>query len=80
MRIMVTSVDFNLNVDLDWVDVDDVAPPIIKLSGAKHLTISLLSTFLLENSLYFGIDEIISFQTLIGNLIKMTIANLGRQH
>ena len=30
MRIMVTSVDFNFNVDLDWVDVDDVAPPIIK--------------------------------------------------
>ena len=42
---------------------------------------SLLSSFLLENSLYFDVDEIITFQKLIiGNLDKMTIANLGGQH
>ena len=40
----------------------------------------MLSSFLLENSLYFGVNEIISFQKLVGNLDKMTIANLGRQH
>jgi hypothetical protein len=33
-----------------------------------------------SNSLYFGAIEIISFQTLVGNLDKMTVANLGRQH
>jgi hypothetical protein len=33
-----------------------------------------------ENSLYVGVNEIISFQKLVGNLDKMTDANLGRQH
>ena len=37
--------DFDLNVDLDLVDVDDVAPPTLKLSDAKHHA-SLLSSFL----------------------------------
>ena len=32
---------FNLNVDLHLVDVDDVAPPIIKLSDSKHHASSL---------------------------------------
>jgi hypothetical protein len=59
--------------------VDDVAPPTLNLSDAKHHA-SLLSSFLLENSLYFGGNEIISFQKLVGNLDKMTIANLGGQH
>jgi hypothetical protein len=27
---------FDLNVDLHLVDVDDVAPPTVKLSDAKH--------------------------------------------
>ena len=51
---------FDLNVDLHSVDVDDVAPPTIKLSDAKHHA-SLLSNFLLDNS-HFGVDEILSFQ------------------
>jgi hypothetical protein len=36
---------FDLNVDLHSVDVDDVAPPIVKLSDAKRHA-SLLSIFL----------------------------------
>jgi hypothetical protein len=48
---------------IDPIDVDNVAPPTIKLSHA-----SLLSSFLLENSLYFGVNEIIRFQKLVGNL------------
>ena len=44
--------DFDLNVDLDSIDVDDVAPPTINLSDAKRHA-SLLSSFLLKNSLYF---------------------------
>ena len=39
---------FDLNVDLQLVDVDDVAPPSVKLSDAKHHA-SLLSKFLLDN-------------------------------
>ena len=61
------------------VDVDGVSPPIIKLSDARHHA-SLLSNILLDNSLYFGVNEIISFQKLVGNLDKMTVANLGRQY
>ena len=61
------------------MDMDDVAPPIIKLSYAKRHT-SSLSSFLLENSLYFGVNGIINFQKLVWNLDKMTVANLGRQH
>ena len=45
--------------------MDDVAPPTTKLSDAKCHA-SLLSSFSLENSLYFGVNEIISFQKLVG--------------
>ena len=41
---------------------------------------SLLSSFLLENSLNFGVNEITSFQKLASNVDKMRVANLGRQH
>ena len=57
---------FDLNVDLHSVDVDDVAPPIVKLSDAKHHA-SLLFYFLFDNSLYFGVNEIISVQKLVEN-------------
>jgi hypothetical protein len=70
---------FDLNVDLHLVDVDDVAPPIVKLSDAKRHA-SLLFSFLLDNSLHVGVNEILSLQNLIGNLDKMTVANLDRQH
>ena len=54
---------FYLNVDLHSIDVDNVAPPTTKPSDAKRHA-SLLSNFLLENSLYFGVNEIITFQKL----------------
>jgi hypothetical protein len=57
---------FNLIVDLHLVDVDDVAPPTIKISDIKRHA-SLFSNFLLGNSLHYGINEIISFQKLVGN-------------
>ena len=69
---------FDLNVDLHSVDVDDVAPLAVKLSDVKRHA-SLLYNFLLDNSLHFGINEMISSQKLIGNFDKMTIAYLGRQ-
>jgi hypothetical protein len=70
---------FDLNIDLHSIDVNDVAPPTVKLSDAKRHA-SLLSNFLLDNSLHFGVNEIIRFQKLIGNSDKMAIANLDRQH
>ena len=39
-----------------------------------------MSGFLLEDYLYFGVNEMISSQKLVGKLDKMTVANLGRQH
>jgi hypothetical protein len=52
----------DLNVDLHSVDVDDVAPPTIKLSDVKRHA-SLLSNFLLNNSLHFGVNEFLSFKS-----------------
>ena len=52
--------DLDFNVNLDSKDVDDVAPPTVKLSDAERHA-SLLSSFYLENSLYFGVNVIISF-------------------
>jgi hypothetical protein len=72
--------DFDLIVEIDLVDVDDVTPPpTIKLGDVERHA-SLLFGVLLENSLYFGVHETISSQKLVTNLDKMTIANLGRQH
>ena len=64
---------FDLKFDLHSIDVDDVAPPTIRLSDAKH-HVSLLSNFLLNKSLHLGVNEIISFKKLIRNLDRMTIA------
>ena len=71
--------DFDLNVDLDSVDVNDVTPHRVKLSDTKGHA-SLLSSFLLENSFYFGVNEIINFQKLVWSPDKMTVVNLGKQH
>ncbi len=44
---------FILNVDLQSVDLDDVAPPLLKLSDARRHA-SLLFIYLLENSFFFN--------------------------
>ena len=58
MRVRVTSLEWTW-LGLEWppdsVDVDDVAPPTIKLSDATNHA-SLLSRFSLENSSYFGVN------------------------
>ena len=74
-----TAQGFDLIVDLHSVDVDVVVPPTLKLSNAKCRA-SLLSSFLLENSSYCGVNDITSFQKLVCNLDKTTFANLDRQH
>jgi hypothetical protein len=68
---------FDLNVDLHSVDVDDVAPPTVKLSDA-NCHASLLSNFLLDNSLHFGVNETICFHKLVGKLDKKIVASLDR--
>jgi hypothetical protein len=70
---------FDLNVDMHSIHVDDVAPPTVKLSDGKCHA-SLLFTFLLDNSIHFGVNEIIRLQKLVRNLHKTRVANLGRQH
>ena len=59
--------------------MDDVGPPTVDLSDAKHHA-SLLSSFLLKNSLYSSVNKVISFEKLVGNIDKVTVANLGRQY
>ena len=54
---------FDLYVGLHSVDVDDVAPPTVKFSDAKH-HVSLLSIFLSNKSLHFGINEIINIKKI----------------
>ena len=71
--------EFDMNVDIHSIHVDDVALPTTKLGDAKCHA-SLLSSFLLDKSLYLNVNEIISFQKVVGNLDKMIVANLGRQH
>jgi hypothetical protein len=39
---------------------------LLNLSDAKYHAL-LLSNFLLDNSLHFGVNEMISFQKLLGN-------------
>ena len=56
---------FDFYVDLHLMDVDDVAPPREKLSDAKRC-VSLVSNFLLNNSLHFGVNKIISFLKVVG--------------
>ena len=48
-------------VHLDLVDVNDVAPTIVRHNDVKRHA-SLLSSFLLENSLNFGVTKMITFQ------------------
>ena len=51
--------DFDLNIDQHSINRDVVTPPTVKLNDAKRHA-SLLSSFLFENSLRFGLNEIIS--------------------
>jgi hypothetical protein len=62
------------NIDFALVDEREKNIMWINLSDAKRHA-SLLSNFLLDNSLHFGVNEIIRFQKLVGNFDKMTVAN-----
>ena len=51
----------SINIDLDLVYVDDVAPLIIKLCDAKRRA-SLLSSVILENTLYLVLVRLLVFR------------------
>jgi hypothetical protein len=51
--------NFDLNVDLHSIDVDDVAPPIAKLDDAKGHTLLLFNVLLDYFFIYFGVNYII---------------------
>jgi hypothetical protein len=53
---------FDLNVDLHSVDVDDVAPPTVKLSDAKRHA-SSLSNFLVDNSCILVLMNLLIFKS-----------------
>ena len=55
---------FGLNVDLHSANVNDVAPPTVKLSDAKRHA-SLLTNFCLDNSLHSNVNEMITSQKLV---------------
>ena len=61
-------------IGAEWTQLGLEWPPAQYV--AKHPA-SLLHSFLLENSLYFGVNEIISFQKLVGSFDKMAVAKLG---
>ena len=50
---------------------DDIVSP-----TSCALSCILVITNFVSNSLYFGVNEIISFQKLVGNLDNMTVVNL----
>jgi hypothetical protein len=64
---------------LSWPDFmgHSVNRPLVMLNVMHHCC---MSKFLIDISLHFGVNVIISFQKLVGNLDMMTIANLRRQH
>ena len=68
--------DFDLNLDLG--DVDDHPPPIVLLSDAQHCA-QMLSYFIMDNSTNFDIHAITEYEKLLEMVMKMTIANRGRQ-
>jgi hypothetical protein len=69
----------NLYLNVDPIsDVDNQSPPIIKLSDVRHHA-SMLSHFLLDNSLNFSIHDVTNFQKVLGKLDKIGVANLNRQ-
>ena len=75
-------------VEWTWLGQNSLLPTMLSCTWViqyhQYLDVkrhaSLLSSFLLESSLYFGVNEMIGFQELAGNLDKMIVTNLGRQH
>jgi hypothetical protein len=71
----------NLDLNVDPIpNVDDQPPTIVKLTDAQHHA-SMLSHFLLNNSINFSIivQDVTNFQKVLGKLDKMGVANFNRQ-
>jgi hypothetical protein len=69
----------NLDLNIDFIpNVDDQSPPIVNLTDAWHHA-SMLSHFLLNNLVNFGVQDVIDFQKVLGKLDKMGVTNLNKQ-
>ena len=64
----ISTEDLDLDVDLDSIDVDDVALPTVKLRDAR-LHASWLCSFL-SGTLYITVLTTIDFQDLVGSNIR----------
>jgi hypothetical protein len=70
---------WNLDLNVDpFPNVDDQPPPIVKLTDVWHHA-SMLSHFLLNNSINFSVQNITNFKKVLGKLDKMGVANLNKQ-
>jgi hypothetical protein len=69
----------NLDLNVDPIpNVDDQPPPIVKLTNVQHHA-SMLSHFLLNNSINFSVQDVTNFQKVLGKPDKMGAANLNKQ-
>jgi hypothetical protein len=69
----------NLDLNVDPIpNVDDQLPPIVKLTNVRHHA-SMLSHFLLNNSINFSVQDVINFQKVLRKLDKIGVANLNKQ-
>jgi hypothetical protein len=69
----------NLDLNVDPIpNIDDQPPPIVKLTNVQHHA-SMLSHFLLNNSINFSVQDVTNFQKVLGKLDKMGVANLNKQ-
>jgi hypothetical protein len=69
----------NLDLNVDPIpNVDDQPPPIAKLTDMRHHA-SMLSHFLLKNSVNFIVQDVTNFQKVLEKLDKMGVANLNKQ-
>jgi hypothetical protein len=69
----------NLDLNVDFIpNVDYQPPPIVKLiNGQNHA--SMLSHFLLNSSINSRVQDVTTFQKVLGMLDKMDVANLNKQ-
>ena len=69
----------NLVLNVDPIpNVGDQRPPIVKLTDTQHHA-SMLSHFLLNNSVNFSVQDVTNFQKVLRKLDKMGVANHNKQ-
>ena len=72
-----STLTLDLNID-SILDIDDHLLLIIKLSDAQHHA-SIMSYFLLNNSLHFDVLDILDFSKILTKFDKIGATNLNKQ-